>query len=653
MTEPLALKNHSGESQIFLERAVLGFGMLIVLTLVLLARMFYLQIVQHDLYATLSDRNRIQVQSVPPIRGLIYDRHGTLIADNVPSYTLTITKERVRDMDATIDQLDAMIGLSDDEIESFKKRLARRQRPLESVPMLLRLTPQEIARVSVNRHLLPGVEVEARLVRHYPLGELMAHAVGSVRRINEEDARSIDTVAYSGTNHLGKIGVERFYEHQLLGKVGYQRVETDARGRVMKALDATPSQPGANLVLHVDAGLQQIASEALQGRRGAVVAIEPATGGILALVSNPSYDPNLFVAGIDATTYAALRDSADVPLFNRAIQGQYEPGSTLKPFIALAGLVTGTVTPEFSIEDSGSFQLPNSSRLYRDWNWTKQGYGGHGTVNLQKAIYRSCNVYFYSLAVKLGIDRIHENLSLFGFGQNTAIDLPEARDGLLPSRRWKETSRREPWYPGDSVNIGIGQGDILVTPLQLATAVAVIANRGKMLAPKMLKSSNVEIPMAAVLTLPDVDKISPEDWQLVIESMGMVVHRGNMGFGENGTAWAYIGRDVPYRMAGKSGTAQVVGIAQGELYDEDDLTERQRKNAWFVAFAPVEKPTIALAVLVENGGGGSEFGAPIARKVLDYYLRDYQPEVSAMAPAGKPAGSQVRVLAAGPNGAQL
>lgn len=421
----------------------------------------------------------------------------------------------------------------------------------------------------------------------------------------------------------------------------------------MKALDATPSQPGANLVLHVDAGLQQIASEALQGRRGAVVAIEPATGGILALVSNPSYDPNLFVAGIDATTYAALRDSVDVPLFNRAIQGQYEPGSTLKPFIALAGLVTGTVTPEFSIEDSGSFQLPNSSRLYRDWNWTKQGHGGHGTVNLQKAIYRSCNVYFYSLAVKLGIDRIHENLSLFGFGQNTAIDLPEARDGLLPSRRWKETSRREPWYPGDSVNIGIGQGDILVTPLQLATAVAVIANRGKMLAPKMLKSSNVEIPMAAVLTLPDVDKISPEDWQLVIESMGMVVHRGNMGFGENGTAWAYIGRDVPYRMAGKSGTAQVVGIAQGELYDEDDLTERQRKNAWFVAFAPVEKPTIALAVLVENGGGGSEFGAPIARKVLDYYLRDYQPEVSAMAPAGKPAGSQVRVLAAGPNGAQL
>jgi penicillin-binding protein 2 len=346
MAEPLALKDHSGESQIFLDRAVIGFVLLLLLTLLLVARMFYLQIVQHDLFTTLSDRNRIQVKSVPPIRGLIFDRHGALIADNIPSYSLTITKERVLDLEQTINDVSDILELSDNEVASFRRRLARRQRPFESVPILFRLTPSEIARVSVNSYTLPGVEVEAHLVRHYPLNELMAHAVGSVRRINEDDARRIDPVAYSGTNHIGKIGVERFYESDLLGKVGYQRVETDARGRVMKVLDSTPPVPGNNLVLHVDTGLQQAASDALGDRRGTVVAIEPSSGGILALVSKPSYDPNLFVAGIDIETYSALRDSVDVPLFNRAIQGQYEPGSTIKPFIGLTGLATNTITPE-------------------------------------------------------------------------------------------------------------------------------------------------------------------------------------------------------------------------------------------------------------------------------------------------------------------
>ncbi|MFT4721486.1 MAG: penicillin-binding protein 2 [Candidatus Azotimanducaceae bacterium] len=635
MAEPLALKDHSRESQTFLDRAVIGFVLLLLLTLLLVARMFYLQIVQHDLFTTLSDRNRIQAKSVPPIRGLIFDRHGALIADNIPSYSLTITKERVLDLEQTINQVRDIVELSDDEVARFRRRLARRQRPFESVPILFRLTPSEIARISVNSYTLPGVEVEAHLVRHYPLDELMAHAVGSVRRINEDDARRIDPVAYSGTNHIGKIGVERFYESDLLGKVGYQRVETDARGRVMKVLDSTPPVPGNNLVLHVDTGLQQAASDALGDRRGTVVAIEPSSGGILALVSKPSYDPNLFVAGIDYKTYSALRDSVDVPLFNRAIQGQYEPGSTLKPFIGLAGLATNTITPEYTLmNDPGYYQLPGSSRLYRDWNWTKAGYGGHGNVNLQKAIYRSCNIYFYDLAVKLGIDQIHDNLRLFGFGINTAIDLPEASSGLLPSRAWKEGARGEPWYPGDTVNIGIGQGDALVTPLQLATAVAVIANRGKMVTPRMLKAGGGASLASARPQLPDVDHIPDAYWDLMTESMSMVVHRGNMGFGENGTAWAYIGRDdIAYRMAGKSGTAQVVGIPQGELYEADELTERQRKHAWFVAFAPIENPTIAIAVLVENGGGGSQYGSPVARKVLDYYLRDYQPVVAKTAAA--------------------
>ena len=620
MAEPLALKDHSGESQIYFDRIVLGFGLLLLLTIFLVARLFYLQIVQHDLYATLSDKNRIQVQSVPPTRGLIYDTHGELIADNVPTYSLTITRERVEDIDATIAELDELVGISEAQISSFKRRLARRQRPFESVPLLFKMSPEEIAKVSVNRFNMPGVEVEASLVRHYPKGELMAHALGSVRRINENDASHLDPVAYSGTNHIGKIGIERYYEKELLGQVGYQRVETDARGRVMKVLDSTPPIPGKNLTLYVDSGLQQAASDALGDRRGTVVAIDPKTGGILALVSKPSYDPNLFVTGIDFKTYAQLRDSIDVPLFNRALQGQYEPGSTLKPFIGLTGLATGITTPDFTIEDEGWFKLPNNERLYRDWNWRKTNAGGHGKVNLQKAIYRSCNVYFYQLAVKLGIERIHDHLALFGFGRNTAIDLPEARSGLLPSPAWKKAVRNQSWFPGDTVNIGIGQGDILVTPMQLASAIATLANRGKAVMPRMMKSG-AELPeIPAKKKLHDIELIPDHVWDLILKSMEMVVHRGNQVYGENGTAWAYIGRDISYRMAGKSGTAQVVGIAQGEEYDEDLIDERNRKHAWFVAFAPVEDPQIALAVLVENGGGGSQIASPVARQVIDYHL---------------------------------
>lgn len=620
MAEPLALKDHTGESRIYFERAVLGFGLLILLTLFLVARLFYLQVIQHNVYSTLSDKNRIQVESLPPIRGLIYDRNGELIADNVPSFNLTITVERVEHLDSTLTRIRELVGLSDDEILRFRKRLKRRQRPFESVPVLFKLSHEEIAQISVNRYAMPGVEIEAKLVRHYPHGELMAHAVGSVRRIDENDARRLDPVAYSGTDHIGKIGIEKFYESELLGKVGYQRVETDARGKVMKVLDSILPEPGKDLVMYVDSSLQRAASEALGDRRGSVVAIEPATGGILALLSKPSYDPNLFVTGIDFASYAELRDSPYVPLFNRAIQGQYEPGSTIKPLIALAGLVTGTINADFSIEDPGWFKLPNDERLYRDWNWTKDGRGGHGRVNLQKAIYRSCNVYFYGLAVKLGIDRLHRHLKMFGFGRNTALDLPEAKSGLLPSKAWKRSARNLPWYPGDTVNIGIGQGDMLVTPLQLATAVSVIANRGKWVAPRMLKSGSKQIDMTSSSMQENMSQVPDYVWQLIISSMEKVVHRGNQVFGENGTAWAYIGRDIQYRMAGKSGTAQVVGIKQGEVYNADELEERLRKHAWFMAFAPVENPQIAVAVLLENGGGGSAFAAPVARQVIDYYL---------------------------------
>ena len=403
-------------------------------------------------------------------------------------------------------------------------------------------------------------------------------------------------------------------------QVGYQQVETDARGRVMKVLESNLPVPGKDLILHVDSSLQQAAVAALGDRRGSVVAIEPETGGILAMVSKPGYDPNLFVTGIDHKTYASLRDSIDVPLFNRAIQGQYQPGSTIKPIIGLAGLVTGQTSMDFKIDDPGWYQLPGQERLYRDWNWRTSGAGGHGIVDLQKAIYRSCNVYFYELAVKMGIDRIDNYLALFGFGFNTALDLPEAKSGLLPTREWKRESRGLPWYPGDTVNIGIGQGDMLVTPLQLATAITVVANRGKWVAPRMLKSGSDLAELSAVPRLDSIELIPEPVWDYIIGSMEKVVHRGNQGYGENGTAWAYIGQDIPYRMAGKSGTAQVVEIKQGELYEEELLDERQRKHAWFVAFAPVEAPQIALAVLLENGGGGSEVAAPVARAIIDHHL---------------------------------
>lgn len=622
MSEYLTFKNKTNESQVFFERVIFLFVFFLLLALILIFRYFYLQVVEYEPYKTLSENNRIHTQPLPPTRGLIYDRYGVLIADNLPDFAVTIVKERVDDLDDTIFKLRELIKISDEQLELFKRRLKRRNRPYEAVPIRSRLSEKEIAIVSVNQFVLPGVEVKARLVRHYPKGELIAHALGSVRRINEMDVRTLDKVAYAGMDHVGKVGIEKHYEKVLIGTVGYERVETNALGRIMQTVDSTLPVPGVNLSLHLDASLQKAASDALGDRRGSIVAIEPKTGGVLALVSKPSYDPNPFVTGIGEESYAALRDSPDVPLFNRAIQGQYEPGSTIKPFIGLVGLDRTVVDAGYTIDDPGWFQLPGEERLYRDWNWTKTDTGGHGKVNFQKAIYRSCNIYFYELALKLGIDVLHENLAHFGFGLNLAQDLPEAHKGLLPSREWKRSNRRTPWFPGDTVNIGIGQGDMLVTPFQLAVATSVLANRGKWVQPRLLKSGLGDEDSAkktVTAPVPETISISEKHWDLVIKSMEMVIHRGNL-YQDSGTAWAYIGQSIPYRMAGKSGTAQVVGIAQGALYDEEELDERKRKHAWFIAFAPVEDPKIAVAVLVENGGGGSSVAAPVARQVIDHYL---------------------------------
>ena len=632
MAEPLALKDHHLESQIYIERVAAGALVVGLLFLALLARIGYLQIYEYRDAVSQSEENRIQVVARPPVRGLILDAKGLLLADNRPSRDLRLIPEQINDVPDTLQKLQAVLEMSLEEVERFRSLAERQYRRFEALPVLFDLSDAQVAQFEANRYQFPGLFVSGKLVRNYPQGELVAHAVGSVRRINDQDAKLINATDYAGTDHIGKLGVERFYEGTLLGQVGYDQIEVNARGRQMQTLESVKPVNGRDLQLYLDVGLQAAADRALGDRRGAIVAIEPKSGGILALLSRPAYDPNLFVQGISHKAYNALRTSVDAPLFNRAIQGQYQPGSTLKPFIGLVALGEGYANIKEKIEDPGWYQLPGNERLYRDWNWTKTDAGGHGQVNLQKAIYRSCNVYFYDLAVRLGIDRLSEGLSRFGFGAVTALDLPEASVGLLPSRDWKQQVKRLPWYPGDTVNLGIGHGDVLVTPLQMATAVATLANRGKFVRPRMVQSSALEQAPSPTQALGE--PLSQALFEPIIEAMEMVVHRGNQGFGENGTAWAYIGRDIEYRMAGKSGTAQVVEIEQGEVYDASLISERQRKHAWFVAFAPVVAPEIAIAVLIENGGGGSEQAAPIARELLDYYLLESKPLATAMTAAG-------------------
>lgn len=629
MTARLLMPNPRQDARCFGRRAVVVWLLVATALLLLVARLYQLQVVEHEQHAVQSEANRIQVQPVAPTRGLITDRHGELLAENVPVPTLTLVPEQVEDLETTLDALRELIGLTGLEVERFRQRLQERRRPFEAVPVRLRLSESEVARIAVNRYRLPGVNVEAQLIRHYPHGELTAHAVGSIRRLSLEDLERVNTTRYSATEFIGRLGVERHYESLLHGEVGYQRVETDARGRITHVLDRQAPEGGRSIRLHLDLDLQRAAWDALGGRRGAIVAIDPRTGGILALVSVPSYDPNLFVTGIAPETYRALRDHVDAPMFNRAVRGRYAPGSTFKPYVGLAALEHGETSWDRTINDPGYYRLPGQSRMYRDWSWKPDGSGGHGQVDLRRAIYRSSNTYFFDLAVKLGIERLAPFVAQFGFGQRFAVDVPGASSGLLPDAEWKRRVRQQPWYPGDSVNIGIGQGDLLATPLQLATAVSIIASQGERHRPHMLMAQEGEAAHDEPPSLPPIELKDPRNWQRMAEAMADVVHRGNQGYRQNGTAWAYIGRDIDYRMAGKSGTAQVVEIPQGQEYDELELSERQRKHAWFTAFAPVEAPEIAVAVLVENGGGGSSVAGPVARQVLDAWLGGQRYEANA------------------------
>ncbi len=615
------LKDFYGETRIFSRRAWVFLLVLFCLTLLLVARMFYLQVVNFDRYSTLSDNNRLLLQPVPPNRGLIYDSNGVLLAENKASHSLNLTVEHIKDVKQTISQLAEIVELSERNLENFSKRMRQHRRPYQSVPIKYHLTEEDIARIAVNTHRLPGVSVAAQLVRSYPQQELTAHVLGYVGRINEKELTQIDAANYSGTTSIGKLGIEKFYENELHGHVGFRKVEINARGRVLKVLDKAAPLPGDDVTLYLDVKLQRAAAKALGDHRGAVVAIDTKTGGVLALVSNPAFDPNLFVTGIDTKTYSSLRDSPDLPLFNRALRGQYPPGSTMKPFVALAGLEYGYTDWQHTIFDPGWYQLTKEGRYYRDWKkW------GHGRVNLETAIVRSCDTFFYEMAHHMDIDLVQELLAQFGFGQNTALDLVEGRKGVLPSSVWKKNTLGESWYTGDSLNVSIGQGYMLTTPLQLATATAVLANRGKWVQPRLIKSwgageGESEDAIGSVnghnLKIPkDVLLRDQMHWERMIQAMQKVVHD------RNGTA-RRVAKGINYKMAGKTGTAQVIGIKQDEEYDEENTAERNKDHGLFIAFAPVKEPKIAIAVIVENGGGGSSSAAPVARKVLDtYFLGD-------------------------------
>jgi penicillin-binding protein 2 len=603
-----SIKDYMYESQLFLGRAIAAGALVLLVLIALIGRLFYLQVENHEHYTTLSQDNRVKLDPLPPTRGLIYDQNGAILAQNLPAYSLEITPEKTKNLDHTIQKLSEIIEIDEDDINRFHQ-LRRQRRRFDSIPIRVRLKDKEVAIIAVNRHRFPGVDVKASLLRDYPQGMMTAHLLGYVGRINEQELQIIDTSNYRGTNFIGKNGVEKSYENLLHGSVGLQQVEVNAKGRVLRVLENRPPQPGDNLHLFLDMDLQATALQALGEYNGAVAAIDIKNGGVLTLVSKPGYDPNLFVEGISAKAYKELEQSLDNPLFNRAIRGQYPPGSTVKPFIGLAGLEYDVVGYHQESYCPGYYQLPGKDHKYRDWK-----KGGHGKVDMEKAIVESCDVYYYELARTLGIDRLYEFLYGFGFGHPTKVDLDGELSGLMPSREWKLNKLREPWYPGETLIVGIGQGYFLATPLQLASATATLANRGHRIRPRVVEA--IEKSDGSLTASPkivdDLHQLDPMHWDQVIHAMSRVVES------PRGTARSIY--TDQYRIAGKTGTAQVFSIKQDEEYDEETVAKRKRDHALFIAFAPVTDPRIAIAVVVENGGHGGSVAAPIARKVMDRYF---------------------------------
>lgn len=611
MPEPIPLKDHDSEKRLVNKRLIACAALVLAISCALIGRMYFLQVTEFDYNSTVSENNRVHVLPIPPERGFIYDRNGVLLADNQPSFNMTITRERAGDTAKVLDSVISILHLPEEDRAVFAKAMKQARHPFDPSTLLYELTEDQIALLAVNQFRLPGMDVEAQFVRHYPQGDHFAHSVGYVGRINEKEAKQLNATQYRGTQSIGKTGIERFYENELHGQVGFEEVETNAQGRVMRVLRHTDAVAGKNIVLSLDIKLQEAAEDALGDRRGSIIALDPKTGEVLAMVSKPSFDPNLFVTGISSRDYSGLRDSIDKPLFNRALRGLYAPGSTIKPEVAIAGLDSGVISASTRVFDPGYFQLPNVDHKYRNWN-----HSGDGWVDLNAAIMRSNDTYFYDLASKLGIDRMHDYMAEFGLGQKVSLDMFEESSGLMPSREWKRSTRRQAWFPGETVILGIGQGYMQVTPLQLAQATALIANKGVWNRPHLARTVDGTPPVDEH-PIPNLVLRDPRDWDQVNHAMQLVMHD------PRGIARA-AAQGVQYRIAGKSGTAQVVAIKQGERYNRLKTAERNRDNALFVGFAPAEDPQIVISVMIENGEAGGRVAGPVVRKVMDAWLLDNQ-----------------------------
>lgn len=627
----ITLKNTERELYFFRRRLTFAAGVVLFCFVVLFLRFVWLQGFMHKEYAGLAEDNRIAVLPIVPNRGLIVDRNGVVLASNYSAYTLEITPKKLKvELDTVIDELAKIVSIQPKDRKRFIK-LLEETRNVESIPIRTRLSDQEVARFTVQRFRFPGVEIQPRLFRQYPLGNVAAHVIGYIGRVNEKDQDAIDESGdddnYVGTNYIGKEGLEKKYEKDLHGITGYEEMEVSANGRPIRMLSRSSATSGNNLILSVDIELQKIVEEAFGDRRGAFIAIEPSTGDVLAYVSLPTFDPNLFVEGIDQQSWEELNDSPDHPLVNRPLSGTYPVGSTYKPFMALAALELKKRTPSFTIADPGYFVLGN--HRFRD-----DKVGGHGMVDLHKSIVESCDTYYYLLANELGVDAIHDFMKPFGFGQKTGIDLEHERTGVLPSTEWKRKAYKTPaqqkWYAGETISLGIGQGYNAFTPLQLAHATAIVANDGVVMKPHLVKAVEDSVTLDRKLTVPKESyriNLNPEHIEIVKQAM-VGVTQGK------GTAAGIFAR-AEYVSAGKTGTAQVVAMKQNERYDAKKVVERKRDHALYIAFAPVDKPRIALAVIVENAGFGATAAAPIAKKALDYYLLGQKPGDKPKPPAVK------------------